>query len=55
MEIYIKKHEEMHKIHWLNSLPGKYKDEIIDQILDCGVDLNHEKQYKIVVDILKKK
>ena len=30
MEIYIKKHEEMHKIHWLNSLPGKYKDEIID-------------------------
>ena len=55
MEIYIKKHEQMHKVHWLNSLPGKYKDEIINQILDCGVDLNHEKQYKIVVDILKKK
>ena len=55
MEIFIKKHESMQRIHWLNSLPTKYKDEIVDQILDHGVQLNQESNYKIVVDILNTK
>ena len=55
MEIFIKKHESMQKIHWLNSLPTKYKDEIVDQILDHGVKLNQDSNYKIVVDILNTK
>jgi len=42
----------MSKIHWLNSLPSKYKDEILDQVVTSGNQLDEAGNYKIVLDLL---
>lgn len=39
-------------MHWLSSLPQKYRDEIVDHLLKSNMELNQEHQYKIVVDLL---
>lgn len=54
MEIYVKKHETFSQIRWLNSLPLKYKNEIINQLINQKIDLNEDKQYKIIVDLMSK-
>ena len=34
MEIFVKKHNQaLEKVIWLNSLPIKYKDKIVEQVL----------------------
>jgi hypothetical protein len=42
----------MNQVHWLSSLPQKYRDEIVDHLLKSKMELNQEHQYKIVVDLL---
>ena len=49
----MKKHENVSKIHWLNSLPEKYKNQILDSIVENDVALDFERQYKIIVDIIE--
>ena len=43
----------MAKVKWINSLPQKYREGIVDQILDHQIDIKPNKNYKIVVDLLK--
>ena len=51
MEIFVKKHsKQMQRVHWFQSLPKKYQDEIVDQFSKSKVD--NSKQYKVVLDIL---
>ena len=33
MEIYIKKHEHIDRVKWLNSMPKLYKKEIISELI----------------------
>ena len=42
----------MNQVHWLSSLPQKYRSEIVDHLLKSKMELNQEHQYKIVVDLL---
>lgn len=42
----------MTQVHWLSSLPQKYRNEIVEHLLKSKMDLNQEHQYKIVVDLL---
>ena len=41
----------MNRVQWLNSLPGKYKNEILNKLLEEGVELDINKHYKVVVDL----
>jgi hypothetical protein len=42
----------MNQVHWISSLPQKYRDEIVEHLLKSNMHLNQEHQYKIVVDLL---
>jgi hypothetical protein len=42
----------MNQVHWLGSLPQKYRNEIVEHLMKSNMDLNEEHQYKIVVDLL---
>eukprot|EP00347_Sterkiella_histriomuscorum_P015735 403355879 len=55
MEIFVRKHEQTDKLTWLSSLPGKYKEEILEKLIEDNVDLNKSHQYKVVVDICQSK
>lgn len=41
----------MNRVQWLNSLPSKYKNEILNKLLEEGVELDINKHYKVVVDL----
>ncbi|CDW81808.1 UNKNOWN [Stylonychia lemnae] len=53
MEIYVKKHEDISRLNWLSSLPSKYKEELIQKILDDKLTLDQSHHYKVVLDILQ--
>ena len=52
MEIYVKKHEGLKKLNWLSSIPSRYKNEILAQILDSNIELDNQNSYKIIIDLL---
>ena len=52
MEIFIKKHENLIKVKWLNSMPLLYKKEILSEFVKRDVELDVNEEYRIVVDIL---
>lgn len=50
MEIFLRSHDKVSRVLWLNSLPARFKKEILSTLIEEKIELSVTHSYKVYVD-----